>query len=122
MRLDEFLDNAEFINKFYNDYYGNGRLALYLFDNTVIYITNNGAGTIKASRIGDLGLVDESSYYPYMYGLQYKKRIFLKNGILDDFKKYLIPKSKYKLDYNIQKDKFNVYNKDKFNVYNGKGR
>ena len=57
-----------------------------------------------------------------MYGLQYKKRIFLKNGILDDFKKYLIPKSKYKLDYNIQKDKFNVYNKDKFNVYNGKGR
>lgn len=114
MRLDEFLDNAEFINKFYNDHYGNGRLALYLFDNTVIYITNNGAGTIKASRIGDLGLVDESSYYPYMYGLQYKKRSILKKDIYDDFKKYLSPKYKYKLDYNIQKDKFNVYN--------GKGR
>lgn len=122
MRLDEFLNNAEFINKFYSDYYGNGRLALYLFDNTVIYITNNGAGTIKAGRIGDLGLVDESSYYPYMYGLQYRKRIVLKKDIYADFKKYLGPKYKYKLDYNIQKDKFYVYNKDKFNVYNGKGR
>ena len=110
MRLDEFLDNAEFINKFYNDYYGNGRLALYLFDNTVIYITNNGAGTIKTGRIGDLGLVDESSYYPYMYGLQYQKRAVLKNGILDDFKKYLSPKYKYKLDCNVQKDNFYVYN------------
>lgn len=122
MQLDEFLNNAEFINKFYNDYYGNGRLALYLFDNTVIYITNNGAGTIKAGRIGDLGLVDESSYYPYMYGLQYQKRIVLKKDICADFKKYLGPKYQYKLDYNIQKNKFYVYNNDKFNVYNGKGR
>ena len=108
MRLDEFLDNAEFINKFYNDYYGNGRLALYLFDNTVIYITNNGAGIIKAGRIGDIGLVDESSYYPYMYGLQYQKRAVLKKDIYDDFKKYLDPKYKQIIDCNVPKEKFRV--------------
>ena len=109
MRLDELLDNAEFINKFYNDYYGNGRLALYLFDNTVIYITNNGAGIIKTGRIGDIGLVDESSYYPYMYGLQYQKRAILKKDIYDDFKKYLDPKYKQIIDCNVPKEKFRVF-------------
>lgn len=110
MRLDEFLDNAVFFNK----YYSNGILAIYMCYGTVIYITNNGTGNIKVGRTSDLGLMDESSYYPYMYGLQYQKRAVLKKSIYDDFKKYLGPKYKYKLDYNIQKDKFYVYN--------GKGR
>lgn len=102
MRLDEFLNNAVFLNK----YYSNGILAIYMRYGTVIYITNNGIGTIKAGRIGDLGLVDESSYYPYMYGLQYKERYNLKKGIYDDFKKYLDPKYRQIIDCNVQKEKF----------------
>ena len=104
MRLDEFLDNAVFFNK----YYSNGILAIYMCYGTVIYITNNGTGTIKVGRADDLGLMDESSYYPYMYGSQYKERNILKKGIYDDFKKYLGPNYKHNLDYNIPKEKFRV--------------
>lgn len=110
MRIDEFLDYATFFNK----HYINGILALYIYYGTVIYITNDGAGTIKVGRTSDLDLKDEYSYYPYMYGSQYNQRNILKKKIYDDFKKYLDPKYKYNLDYSIQKDKFNVYN--------GKGR
>ena len=102
MRLDDFLDNAVFFNK----YYSNGILAIYMCYGTVIYITNNGIGTIKVGRASDLGLMDESSYYPYMYGLQYKERYNLKKGIYDDFKKYLDPKYRQIIDCNVQKEKF----------------
>lgn len=113
MRLDEFLDNAEFINKSYIAYYSKN-IALYMLDNTVIYITNNNTKIIKVGRIGDLGLAEESSYAPYMYGLQYQKRIVLKNAIYDNFKKYLNPKYKRMIDCNVQKDSSCVDN--------GKGR
>ena len=102
MRLDEFLDNAVFFNK----YYSNGILAIYMCYGTVIYITNNGTGTIKVGRSSDLGLMDESSYYPYMYGSQYQKRNILKKGIYDDFKKYLDPKYRQIIDCNVPKEKF----------------
>ena len=102
MRLDDFLDNAVFFNK----YYSNGILAIYMCYGTVIYITNNGIGTIKVGRASDLGLMDESSYYPYMYGLQYKERYNLKKGIYDDFKEYLDPKYRQIIDCNVQKEKF----------------
>ena len=114
MRLDDFLDNAEFINKFYPGSYCNGKIVLYKLDSTVIYITNNGAGTIKACRIDNLWLVYESSYYPYMYGLQYQKRSILKKNIYDDFKNYLDPNYKHNVDCNVQKGNFYVHN--------GKGR
>ena len=102
MRLDDFLDNAVFFNK----YYSNGILAIYMCYGTVIYITNNGIGTIKVGRASDLGLMDKSSYYPYMYGLQYKERYNLKKGIYDDFKKYLGPKYRQIIDCNVPKEKF----------------
>ena len=102
MRLDDFLDNAVFFNK----YYSNGILAIYMCYGTVIYITNNGIGTIKVGRASDLELMVDSSYYPYMYGLQYKERYNLKKGIYDDFKKYLGPKYRQIIDCNVPKEKF----------------
>lgn len=89
MSIDEYLGNAEFVNKSYKDYYGNKRLVLYMLDNTIIYITNNGEGFISVCRKCDLGVLNKSDYYPHVYASKYEAMSILKKDIYEDFKKYL---------------------------------
>ncbi|CDE38097.1 unknown [Mycoplasma sp. CAG:472] len=99
MKLDEFLDNAVFFNK----HYINGLLVIYMCYGTVIYITNNGMGTIKVGGTSDLELMDNYSYYPYKYGSKYYNKNALKNDIYDDFKKCLDSKYRQTIECNTSK-------------------